>query len=40
MHPLFINEQETINQSSNENIEALRSLLYDEEPDAIAKNLL
>lgn len=38
-HPLFLNDQEKINQSNDQNIEALRSLMYDEDPEILAKNL-
>lgn len=39
-HPLFLNDQEKINQSKDQNFEALRSLMYDEDPETVAKNLL
>lgn len=36
VHPLFLNDQEKVNECNNEHIEALRSLIYDESPETIA----
>ena len=35
-----MNEQDSLDKSNNENVEALRSLLYDEDPEIVSKNLL